>query len=110
MPGILEEMGEGVRRTGSERSTEGTSVQGKEMTSQLLLLSIVLAAEPARTVDFDTDIVPVLTKAGCNSGACHGAAAGRGGFHLSLFGSDPASDHESIVAAFEGRRVNLVRP
>jgi hypothetical protein len=59
---------------------------------------------------FETEIIPVLTKAGCNAGACHGAAAGRGGFHLSLFGGDPATDYDAIVHAFEGRRVNLARP
>jgi hypothetical protein len=59
---------------------------------------------------FDTEIIPVFTKAGCNAGACHGAAAGRGGFHLSLFGGDPAADYEAIVHELEGRRVNLARP
>lgn len=68
------------------------------------------SSDVARSVDFDTEIVPVLTKAGCNSGACHGAAAGRGGFHLSLLGSDPASDYYAIVTALEGRRINLSRP
>src|SRR5258706_10157529 len=68
----------------------------------------LFAAE--RPVDFNTEIIPVLTKAGCNAGACHGAAAGRGGFHLSLWGSDPAADRETIVHAFEGRRINLARP
>jgi hypothetical protein len=58
---------------------------------------------------FDTDIIPILTKAGCNAGVCHGAAAGRGGLHLSLFGSDPAFDYDAIVHQFEGRRVNLAR-
>lgn len=61
-------------------------------------------------IDFDTQIIPVLTKAGCNSGACHGAAAGRGGFHLSLWGSDPAADYDAIVHELEGRRVNRARP
>jgi hypothetical protein len=61
-------------------------------------------------IDFDTEVIPVLTKSGCNSGACHGAAAGRGGFHLSLLGSDPAADHRAIVHAMEGRRVNLFDP
>ncbi len=61
-------------------------------------------------VNFYADIIPVLTKAGCNSGACHGAAAGRGGLHLSLLGSDPAADFESIVHDLEGRRVNLAKP
>lgn len=59
---------------------------------------------------FDTEIIPVLTKAGCNAGACHGAAAGRGGFHLSLFGGNPAADYDAIVHAYEGRRVNQARP
>lgn len=62
------------------------------------------------TINFDTDIIPILTKAGCNSGACHGAAAGRGEFHLSLYGSNPAFDYDSIVHRFKGRRVNLVAP
>ena len=69
-----------------------------------------VGADPVRPPDFDTEIVPVLTKAGCNAGACHGAAAGRGGFQLSLFGSDPAADYDAIVQELEGRRVNLARP
>lgn len=71
----------------------------------LLLLS---AAPPP--VDFDTDVLPVLTKAGCNAGACHGAAAGRGGFKLSLFGGDPAADQRAIARELAGRRVNLAHP
>ncbi len=72
------------------------------------LISVLLIAPPAP--DFDTEVLPVLTRAGCNAGACHGAAAGRGGFRLSLWGSDPAADHESMVHELEGRRVNLARP
>jgi len=67
----------------------------------------VVAAAP---VDFDTQIIPVLTKSGCNAGACHGAAIGRGGFKLSLYGGDPAEDFTAIVRVLEGRRVNLARP
>lgn len=73
----------------------------------LLILGLVmLTATRASAVDFDTEIMPVLTKAGCNAGACHGAAAGRGGFKLSLFGGDPAADYDAIVRALEGRRIN----
>ncbi len=61
-------------------------------------------------VDFENDIIPVLTKAGCNTGACHGAAVGRGGFRLSLYGGDPELDYQSIVFDLEGRRVNLAKP
>lgn len=74
-----------------------------------LFLLLLLSANPP-PVDFDTDVLPVLTKAGCNAGACHGAAAGRGGFKLSLFGGDPAADQRAIACELEGRRVNLAHP
>jgi hypothetical protein len=80
------------------------------MSASSLLAVAVLAVAPAGPIDFDTDIIPVLTRAGCNAGSCHGAAAGRGGFRLSLLGGDPAADHEIIVHELEGRRVNLARP
>jgi hypothetical protein len=78
-----------------------------------LLISLPVAEAPAAdsaAVDFDTQIVPVLTRFGCNSGACHGAAAGRGGFRLSLYGSNPEFDHESIAFDLKGRRVNTAHP
>ena len=59
-----------------------------------------------RLIDFDTQIMPLLTRHGCNAGSCHGAAIGRGGFKLSLLGSDAAADHDAITHALEGRRVN----
>jgi len=61
-------------------------------------------------VDFTREVVPVLTRFGCNSGACHGAALGRGGFRLSLFGFDPAFDHSQIVQSAEGRRIVQADP
>lgn len=66
--------------------------------------------EVVASVDFRHDIVPILTKAGCNTGACHGAAIGRGGFKLSLFGDDPSVDYYSMVLQRKGRRVNLHDP
>jgi hypothetical protein len=70
----------------------------------------VRAAALADPVDFTTWVLPVLTKAGCNTGACHGAAIGQGGFRLSLLGYDPQADYESITREFEGRRINLAAP
>ena len=61
-------------------------------------------------IDFENDLIPVFTKVGCNAGGCHGAAIGRGGFHLSLLGGNPRQDYETIVHEFGGRRVNLARP
>lgn len=73
----------------------------------LLFGSVATAGEP---LYFDTTVLPILTKAGCNSGACHGATAGRGGFRLSLWGSDPSADYSAIVNDWEGRRVDRVIP
>ena len=44
-------------------------------------------------IDFENDLIPVFTKVGCNAGGCHGAAIGRGGFHLSLLGGNPRQDY-----------------
>jgi len=81
----------------------------------LLAAGVVLAGrwaagEPAVDVSFTNDIVPILSKAGCNGGGCHGALAGKAGFRLSLFGYDPASDHLAITRDALGRRVDLTEP
>lgn len=59
---------------------------------------------------FRTSILPLLTKAGCNSGACHGAATGQAGFKLSLLGYDPVEDYERITREFGARRVDFEHP
>ncbi|MGE3817993.1 MAG: DUF1549 and DUF1553 domain-containing protein [Isosphaeraceae bacterium] len=74
----------------------------------LLVAATVVSA--SRPVDFETEVIPLLTRAGCNAGACHGAAVGRGGFRLSLFGADPSGDFDAIVRELEGRRIDLARP
>lgn len=61
-------------------------------------------------VDFENDLIPIFTKFGCNAGACHGAAAGRGEFKLSLFGGNPQADYEAVVRQLAGRRINLMYP
>lgn len=79
----------------------------------LLALALVLGlAGPlrAQAPDYETEVMPLLTRAGCNSGACHGAAIGRGGLRLSLLGHDPAADYESLVFESKGRRVHLAKP
>lgn len=56
-------------------------------------------------LSFDQDIVPILTRRGCNGGGCHGKATGRGGFNLSLFGYDSESDFAAITRDSAGRRI-----
>ena len=67
----------------------------------------VAGAKPPR---FATDVIPVLTKAGCNQGGCHGAASGKGGFKLSLQGYDPEADYDAITRAAGARRVSPAQP
>ena len=62
------------------------------------------------TIDFINDLVPMFTKLGCNAGKCHGAAIGRGGFKLSLYGGTPESDYDAITRRQGGRRINLADP
>ncbi|MGC4047293.1 MAG: DUF1553 domain-containing protein [Armatimonas sp.] len=59
---------------------------------------------------FISEVVPTLTRLGCNQGGCHGAAQGKGGFKLSLQGYDPQADWESITRAAAGRRVTPAQP
>ncbi len=72
-------------------------------------LTIVQANE-ARTPGFRTDIAPLLSKAGCNMGACHGNLNGKGGFKLSLRGEDPSFDYQSLTHDQSGRRISRLAP
>src|SRR5438552_8294538 len=69
----------------------------------------IRADEPVR-VSFQHDVVPILTKLGCNSGACHGTPTGKNGFRLSLRGYDPESDIQSLTRDVQGRRVERTQP
>jgi hypothetical protein len=70
----------------------------------VLVLFIASNAYAAERVSFHTDVVPLLTKLGCNSGGCHGKATGQNGFKLSLLGFEPEQDYETIVRESRGRR------
>lgn len=70
----------------------------------------VSAASEHPPVSFTKDVMPVLTRSGCNTGSCHGAARGKDGFNLSLFGFDPAGDYDRITREIGFRRVNLAIP
>ena len=78
----------------------------------LSVLGAILVATPGQgeerehPVSFINDVVPVLTKAGCNAGVCHAkAGGGQNGFQLSLLGFEPQEDYEHLVSEARGRRV-----
>lgn len=77
----------------------------------LLLALLFPATILAESVpSFRQDVMPILFRAGCNAGTCHGAAKGKDGFMLSLFGYDPAGDYHRIVNDIAGRRINTALP
>ncbi|MEZ6035636.1 MAG: DUF1549 domain-containing protein [Planctomycetaceae bacterium] len=61
-------------------------------------------------ISFRQDVMPVWMKSSCNNGSCHGAARGKDGFRLSLFGFDPEGDHYRLTREIPGRRINLALP
>ena len=79
---------------------------GSPMVTPIASHAVVARAGP---VSFRKHVIPVLTKMGCNSGACHGAAAGKNGFALTLRGYTEA-DYDTITRAAAGRRVNKLEP
>ena len=70
----------------------------------------VVGAKVDRAISFKQDVMPVFLRAGCNVGGCHGAARGKDGFRLSLFGFDPEGDHYRLTREMNGRRINLALP
>ena len=74
----------------------------------LILLAFTLSASAAPS--FREDVIPLLTRAGCNMGACHGKLAGQNGFRLSLRGFAPEEDYEHLARESRGRRLNFAQP
>jgi hypothetical protein len=94
-----------------EAVADGTAMITAKVGEQSVSAKVTVAgtAQPAAW-SFRNHVLPVLSKSGCNSGACHGALAGKGGFRLSLNGYNPDGDHFNIVKQDRGRRVELAAP
>ncbi len=74
------------------------------------IMVTVKASHAPFTWSFRNHVIPVMTKMGCNQGACHGALAGKNGFKLTLRGYDPDEDYNTLTRASVGRRVTLADP
>ncbi|HEX6812646.1 MAG TPA: DUF1553 domain-containing protein [Planctomycetota bacterium] len=70
----------------------------------------VRSGDPAPAVSFRNRVIPILTRSGCNTGSCHGAAAGKEGFGLSLFGYNPARDYLTLTRDLRSRRLDPSSP
>ena len=82
---------------------------GKARLSASVPVVVELSAAE-RLLNFTNDVIPILTKAGCNSGGCHGKATGQNGFWLSLLGFEPDQDYDALVKEGRGRRIFPASP
>jgi hypothetical protein len=95
-----------VRPIGSGRTQVTIAIAGQTLT---VPVDVQLpASEPLYS--FRHEVMTVFSKAGCNSGACHGYSLGKNGFKLSLRGADPEQDYDAITREFSGRRLNYLSP
>jgi hypothetical protein len=82
-----------------------------EFAGQTVALPVkVSGSKSVLPISFRMDVMPVFMKANCNTGSCHGAARGKDGFRLSLFGFDPEGDYHRITREMPGRRLNQSAP
>jgi len=102
-----------IRREGNTLwpAADGTTELKVEFAGQAVTVPVkVEKATAEQPISFRLDVMPIFLKAGCNSGSCHGAARGKDGFGLSLFGYDPNGDHFRITRELSGRRLDLAVP
>ncbi|GMW00604.1 MAG: hypothetical protein AMXMBFR84_17410 [Candidatus Hydrogenedentota bacterium] len=97
--GTLHAAGNGVSTVTASVGTELATIQ----------VTVAGADVPVRW-SFANHIQPILFKMGCNTGACHGAQAGKNGFRLSLRGYDHDWDHKALTRQANGRRISLAEP
>jgi hypothetical protein len=95
-----------VRPAGDGEATITATVDGQQATAKVVVTKF---NEPFAW-SFRNHVIPAMTKLGCNSGACHGALAGKGGMKLSLRGYNPPADHFTLTRQAGGRRVDLAAP
>ena len=69
--------------------------------------TLVAANNP---VDFTTDVLPLMSRLGCNGSSCHGKAEGQNGFKLSVFEHDPEGDFQALTMESRGRRILPTAP
>lgn len=70
----------------------------------------VTGVEPAGAISFDGYVRPIISRLGCNAGACHASQFGKGGFVLSVFGYDADMDYTALARDRTGRRINFMQP
>nr|NIP96430.1 S-layer protein [Akkermansiaceae bacterium] len=106
--GIVQIDSTGLVRTLSDGTATITAVfKGVESSPRQVTVDRFAQTIP---VSFPNEVVPILTRHGCNGGGCHGKAEGQNGFKLSLLGYEPWNDHEYLVMESRGRRIFRAAP
>ncbi|MFN0196030.1 MAG: DUF1553 domain-containing protein [Planctomycetaceae bacterium] len=106
-PQVVAVIGQGVLQGVSDGQAEITvTVNGQ--TAKVPVTVSGVAGTP--NIRFNEDVIPILSKAGCNMGACHASQYGKGGFKLSVFGFEPDQDRTFIFRDQQQRRVNFLEP
>jgi hypothetical protein len=105
-PGIVALEGNTLRPVGDGEAVVKITVAGRTLEVAVRVTNAAVTPAPS----FRLDVVPALSRSGCNNGSCHGSARGQDGFHLSLFGYDPAGDYHALTSDLPGRRINLAAP
>ncbi len=95
-----------VRPVGKGEAIITVEIAGRKRQVQVAVRDF----DESRPLHFANDIVPLLTRHGCNAGGCHGRASGQNGFKLSLFGFDAAFDYNALVKEARGRRILPAAP
>ncbi|HWB10489.1 MAG TPA: DUF1553 domain-containing protein [Pirellulales bacterium] len=91
--------------------SEGTTELIGELGDETIRVPVTVGGtSQARPVSFPLEVIPVLTKAGCNSGKCHGSPSGKGGFAISLRGFDWTKDYHRLTREAFGRRIDFLQP
>ena len=79
------------------RSEGRTTIVVRHGTNEVRVPVDVAGLRKPTPVHFETQVMPIFSKLGCNVGGCHGKAEGKNGFKLSVFGFDPNGDHEALT-------------
>ena len=107
-PGVVTVTSQGLVRVKGQGTARITVTVPGTSGSSTVEVTVTEAAE--KPLHFRNDIVPLLTRHGCNSGGCHGKASGQNGFKLSLFGFDSDFDYHALVHEARGRRLFPASP
>jgi hypothetical protein len=92
-------------------AADGATTLSVSFGGKSVVVPVKVAQASVRSpLSFRLDVMPVFMRAGCNTGSCHGAARGKDGFRISLFGFDPDGDHFRLTREMVGRRINLAVP